>query len=75
MSILYQGFKRPGQESKYNSTVYELLMTLAARVNASLKISKYLLVFYLIFKIYRNGGDICSKLIRGQSVSTDRKAI
>lgn len=35
--MMNSGFPKAGQESKYNQTLFELLMTLAARVNASLK--------------------------------------
>jgi hypothetical protein len=36
----YGGFESKEQESKYNLTVFDLIMTLSARVNASLKCSK-----------------------------------
>lgn len=42
METSHSGFQKEGQESKYNATVFELLLTLAARVNASLKLSKKL---------------------------------
>jgi hypothetical protein len=41
-SVYYGGFAKPGQEARYNNTVFELILTLAIRVNASLKSSKLL---------------------------------
>ena len=36
----FSGFDTKDQESKYNLTVFDLIMTLSARVNASLNCSK-----------------------------------
>lgn len=38
---LFGGFKKQSQEDRYNQTVFELILTLSARVNASLKLSNY----------------------------------
>jgi hypothetical protein len=37
---LYSGFVNRDQETKYNLTLFDLLLTLASRVNASLRLSK-----------------------------------
>ena len=37
----YSGFLIPEQELKYNSTLFDLIMTLSARVTASLKFCKF----------------------------------
>jgi hypothetical protein len=37
---LYGGFARRDQEIKYNSTLFDLIATLSARVTATLKLSK-----------------------------------
>ena len=39
---LFSGFASKEQESKYNSTLFDLILTLAARLNASYKQSNYL---------------------------------
>jgi hypothetical protein len=36
----FSGFESKEQEQKYDLTVFDLIMTLSARVNASLKCSK-----------------------------------
>jgi hypothetical protein len=46
MSADFGGFKKQGQFQKYNQTVFELLMTLSARLNASLKLSKQPIVTF-----------------------------
>lgn len=48
--VLSSGFLHRDQETKYNLTLFDLLLTLATRVNASLKFSKYT-VFHLKFLI------------------------
>lgn len=42
----FGGFQKQSQEHKYNQTVFELILTLAARVNASLKLSNHTFFFY-----------------------------
>jgi hypothetical protein len=37
---IYGGFARRDQEIKYNSTLFDLIATLSARVTATLKLSK-----------------------------------
>lgn len=37
---LYSGFVNRDQETKYNLTLFDLLLTLASRVNAALRLSK-----------------------------------
>ena len=37
----YSGFLIPEQELKYNLTLFDLIMTLSARVTASLKFCKF----------------------------------
>ena len=39
--VLSSGFLHRDQETKYNLTLFDLLLTLATRVNASLKLSKF----------------------------------
>ena len=39
--VLSSGFLHRDQETKYNLTLFDLFLTLATRVNASLKLSKY----------------------------------
>ena len=40
----FSGFSTRDQETKYNLTLFDLMMTLAARVTASLRMSKLLYV-------------------------------
>jgi hypothetical protein len=40
VDVLSSGFIHRDQETKYNLTLFDLLLTLATRVNASLKLSK-----------------------------------
>lgn len=39
------GFQQKEQETLYNVTVFDLIATLAARVTATLKLSKHLFLF------------------------------
>ena len=41
---LYSGFINRDQETKYNLTLFDLLLTLASRVNAALRLSKSTLI-------------------------------
>ena len=52
MSI-YGGFALREQESKYNITVFDLILTLGARVTGTLKNSKQFAI-YLTFSFSRN---------------------
>jgi hypothetical protein len=45
---LYSGFPLKEQELKYNLTLFDLIMTLAARVTASLKLSNKLSKFSIL---------------------------
>jgi hypothetical protein len=38
----FSGFESQEQEAKYNLTLFDLLLTLSARVTASLKLRKFL---------------------------------
>jgi hypothetical protein len=61
----YSGFSTRDQETKYNLTLFDLVMTLSARVTASLKLRTYL--FLLFTWLCSESVVVQAKLHGGQS--------